>query len=186
MGQALLGWPLILISGIRARIPCSRRSLRALIRGRLAGNSWAAASAAAPMPTMPKSSRCRPGACSPGGRRPARPDGGALADIQGADSRGTVELVGRQAQEVDPQLLDIHRNDAGGGHRVGVKGDFVFWAIWAISAMGSMVPILVVGQHDADENGLRRDGLFHCGGSTSRTGPRPGSHPLIQEAQGPQ
>ena len=32
------------------------------------------------------------------------PDGGAFADIKGADARGAVELVGRQAQEIDPNF----------------------------------------------------------------------------------
>src|SRR5512135_1531728 len=33
-----------------------------------------------------------------------RPDGSALADIEGADTRGSIKLVGRQAQKVHPQL----------------------------------------------------------------------------------
>ena len=92
-----------------------------------------------------------------------RPDGRAFADVEGADPRGAIELVGRQAQEIYPQLLHVHGDDAGGGHRVGVHHHLALPGDLGDVGDGFDSTDLVVGQHDADENGLGRDGLLHLG-----------------------
>ena len=51
-----------------------------------------------------------------------------LADVQGADALRPVNLVGRQAQQVDAHLFDVDRHLADGLHGVGVEEDALFLA----------------------------------------------------------
>ena len=115
------------------------------------------------------------------------PDRGPLLEVEGPHPRRAVKLVGRQAQQVHPQLLDVHRHDPHGRHRVGVHHHLVLLGDPGDVGDGFDGADLVVGQHDADEDGVGGDGLLH----------RPGVHqpvmihvqggnPVVQEAQGPE
>ena len=86
-----------------------------------------------------------------------------------------------------PSFCDVHRHDAGGGHGVGVKGDFVLLGDPGDIGDGLDGADFVVGQHDADENGVRRNGPFHRGGVHHAVLVHvQGSDPIIQEPQGAQ
>src|SRR5207237_10059765 len=78
-------------------------------------------------------------------------------DIERADALRTIQLVGRQAQEVDPHRLDIERDLAGGLRGVAVEpgapgmgergdlGERLYYAD------------LVVHRHDRDQRGALGD-----------------------------
>ena len=89
------------------------------------------------------------------------PDAGAPADIERPHAVGTVELVGRQAEQVHLNLFDIDGNDARGRHGIGVKGHFPGLGDLADVGDGLDRADFVVGHLDGDQDGLVGDGLFH-------------------------
>src|SRR5262249_1032837 len=74
---------------------------------------------------------------------------------------GPVDLVGRDAQQVDAHRLDVERHLAGGLHGVGVEQDALLLADFADLLNRLYGADLVVGGHEADEDRLRRQRLRH-------------------------
>ena len=78
----------------------------------------------------------------------------AAANVQRADSLRPVELVAGEREDVDVVGDDVDGNLAAGLHRVGVEEDVALVAEFADLADGLDDADLVVGVHDADEDGV--------------------------------
>ena len=100
-----------------------------------------------PSPQFPPHSLSLPGGCAPGHRRGSRISL-TPAHIQGTDTLGTVKFVGRQAQKVHPQLLDINRDMAHCLYRIGVERDLPLLEDLADLGNGLDSSDLIIGVHD--------------------------------------
>jgi len=89
--------------------------------------------------------------------------GDAVADVQGADPLGAVELMGRDRQQIDAQGAHIQRKLAGGLHSVGVHQRAVGMGSGGDVRQGLHRADFVVGVHDADQDGIRPAGSRNRG-----------------------
>ena len=83
----------------------------------------------------------------------------AAADVESADALGAIHLVRAEAEQVNSHFLDIERNLAGRLGSIGVKKHAAFLAQSADGADRLKRADLIIGGHDADQDGPRRQGL---------------------------
>ena len=107
----------------------------------------------------------------------------AAADPERADTLGAVELVGRQRQQVHAERAHVYRHLADGLHGVGVEQGAV-----ASSDRGQVGDRLdgadlVVGVHDGDDGGLRRENAFERGGGDDAVGGHRHGGPFVTAAR---
>ena len=84
----------------------------------------------------------------------------ARPDVEGADALGRVELVPGDGQQVDAQVIHVHRDLADGLGRVGVHQRAVAMGDLGQLSDGLDGAHLVVGVHDGHQQGVGGDGLF--------------------------
>ena len=160
-GIRLSGCPFIRTSAIARSRPSCRRSRVLFMRSTFAARSRFAASQAAPRPATPMTfsvpallpvswpAPCMNfSSCTP------------VAAIECPHALRGVELVPRNAQQVDAQLGRIDGDLACGLGRVGVHQDAPLAGQAGDLADRLDRPHLVVGMHDAHQDGSFRDGFF--------------------------
>ena len=76
-------------------------------------------------------------------------------DVQDADAFGGVQLVSRHGEKIHLQRLHVHGDLAHALGRVGVEGHTRFPGNLANLPNGRQRPGLIVGVHDADQDGVR-------------------------------
>ena len=88
--------------------------------------------------------------------RPAgdeRRDGEALSQVEGANTAGAVELVGRKGERIDGELRNVNGYVAHGLDRVGMEGHAMHVSHAGEVGDGFEGAYLVVGEHDGDKRG---------------------------------
>ncbi len=153
------GWPLNFAPGILSSMPRLRTAASFSMRERSLRPFSSRTRTASPKPMMPAVFSVP--ARSPRSWRPPWTNGqivGAAADIEGADPLGAVDLMGRDGQEVDPELAGVDVDLAEGLDGVGVDGDVAL--VGDPDDLGDRLngADLVVGVHDRDEPRLRGQG----------------------------
>src|SRR5580765_8595617 len=81
----------------------------------------------------------------------------AATNVKGSDTFGSIDLVAGNRKQVDVVLLDVDRNLAHGLHTIDGKDDAVFLGDLADFRHRIDDANLVVGIHDGDKNGFRRN-----------------------------
>ena len=91
-------------------------------------------------------------------------DFGTFPDIEGADTLGAVELVGREGEEIDVLGFHVHRDVPDYLHSISMERDFVLPCNRTQFRDRLDGTDLVVGVHDADQDRLVCDRPFEFRG----------------------